>query len=161
MMGGSMVIWIIIALFIVGIMVFIVNANSATSQQTRKKPLEIDWEAATDASVQQHLPKGKIQAIKAYRQLTGLGLKEAKEAVEYVMDNPDALDGARRKKKAPSRDAGVRELVRQGKIDEAVEIYRDFTGASLADAKDDIAQIKQELALEDFGEDEADSAYMS
>jgi len=90
-----------------------------------------------------------------------LDLNEAKEAVEYVMDNPDALDGARRKKKAPSRDAGVRELVRQGKIDEAVEIYRDFTGASLADAKDDIAQIKQELALEDFGEDEADSAYMS
>ena len=162
MMSASILEIIIVIFVLLGLYVFVSQARSATPrQQPQKEEPEIDWEAANDDSVQQHLPKAKIQAIKAYRQLTGVGLKEAKEAIEYVMANPDAFDEASRKKKSPSRDAGVRELVRQGRLNEAVEIYRDFTGASLLDAKDDIAQIEQELALEGYDEDEADSAYMS
>ena len=151
-----MIEYLLVMLVVFGVAIYIFS-KSTTSQGTRQyEPPEIDWVAANDESVQQHLPKNKIQAIKAYRELTGVGLKEAKEAVEYAMDNPDAYDDAEVKKKAPSRDAGVRELVRQGKIDEAVDVYRDFTGASLMDAKADIAQIEQELSLEDYGDEDKD-----
>ncbi len=37
----------------------------------------------------------KIEAIKLLREARGLGLKEAKHAVEaYIRDNPDAVDSA-------------------------------------------------------------------
>jgi hypothetical protein len=45
----------------------------------------IDWSNATDADLHGLLDAGrKIEAIKLYRQLHGVGLKEAKEAVERI-----------------------------------------------------------------------------
>ena len=65
--------------------------------------------------------------------------------------------GENSKEKATLRDAGIRDLIRQGRIAEAIDIYRDFTGVSPEEAAEDIAQIEQELVLEDYLDDE-DSA---
>lgn len=45
----------------------------------------MDWSNATEADLHRLLDAGrKIEAIKLYRQLHGVGLKEAKEAVERI-----------------------------------------------------------------------------
>jgi ribosomal protein L7/L12 len=44
-------------------------------------------------------------------------------------------------------DAGIRDLLAQGKEDEALHIYQRFTGADLFTAKKAIAQISHELKL--------------
>ena len=77
----------------------------------------------------------KIEAIKRYRELTGVGLKEAKD---YV----DALDAGAQPPAvtpvAPSVGdlAEVYALAHQGKKIEAIKRYRELTGVGLKEAKD-------------------------
>jgi len=79
----------------------------------------------------------KIEAIKRYRELTGAGLKEAKDAVEA----PDFL--------APPppppaisddhpRMADVRAFVAAGRKVDAIKLYRELTGLGLKESKDAI-----------------------
>jgi hypothetical protein len=56
--------------------------------------------------------------------------------------------GKSKKKGAAPADAGVRHLVRLGRLDEAIDIYREFTGVSLEEAQEAISQIDQEVGLE-------------
>ena len=82
----------------------------------------------------------KIEAIKLYREQTGAGLADAKAAVE-------AMEG--REREAPALDESNRtdptEAVRQallaGRKIEAIKIYREQTGAGLAEAKDSVEAI--------------------
>lgn len=49
------------------------------------EPPGIDWEAAHDAEIRRFLETGrKIDAIKRYRELSGVGLKESKDAIESL-----------------------------------------------------------------------------
>ena len=74
----------------------------------------------------------KIEAIKLYRERTGAGLKEAKDAVEAIQrGQAPALTGL--------DEALERELVgllQQGQKIEAIKLYRERTGAGLKEAKD-------------------------
>lgn len=55
--------------------------------RARARPPRIDPTTATEHDVHRLLSAGrKIEAIKAYRELHGVGLKEAKEAVERMQD---------------------------------------------------------------------------
>jgi len=77
----------------------------------------------------------KIQAIKVYRELTGAGLKEAKDYVDALESGgqPAAISSA------PPADAGLAEvhaLARQGQKIQAIKVYRELTGAGLKEAKD-------------------------
>ncbi len=89
----------------------------------------------------------KIEAIKLYRELTGVGLKEAKDAVEQLAEgkfvqvsqtitrtrttrailNPDASQAAL---------AEVRHLMNAGHKIEAIKVYRQHFGVGLKEAKD-------------------------
>jgi ribosomal protein L7/L12 len=78
----------------------------------------------------------KIQAIKRVRELTGLGLKEAKDYVELLPNAPAlagltqldiALDG--------ELEQTVRALLRDGRKLEAIALCREETGLDLAQAK--------------------------
>ncbi len=86
----------------------------------------------------------KIEAIKRYRELTGVGLKEAKDAVEQLAEgkvlqvsrlivqtgavSTGTLDGAAR--------AEIRRLLVSGNKIEAIKLYRQRTGLGLKEAKD-------------------------
>jgi ribosomal protein L7/L12 len=81
----------------------------------------------------------KIEAIKRVRELTGLGLKEAKDYVEAMEAGgvPPALPGAGAAR--PEGEGGLAEvhaLAAQGQKIEAIKRYRELTGVGLKEAKD-------------------------
>ena len=81
----------------------------------------------------------KIAAIKRLRELTGLGLKEAKDYVE-AMPSGGPLPVLPSAGSAPPAGAGglaeVHALAQQGHKIEAIKRYRQLTGVGLKEAKD-------------------------
>jgi ribosomal protein L7/L12 len=77
----------------------------------------------------------KIAAIKLYRDATGAGLAEAKDAVELIAAGKPPPSGAAA---TPSADAAqdVSALLAAGKKIEAIKAYRTATGVGLKEAKD-------------------------
>jgi ribosomal protein L7/L12 len=79
----------------------------------------------------------KIQAIKLYREQRGVGLKEAKDYVESLLERKvdlilkhlgiDPNQGV---------DEKIMELMRAGQKIEAIKLYRKQTGVGLKEAKD-------------------------
>ena len=142
--------WIILATLIGGILVALVVFTIASenhNQQTTIYPRDMVWSALDDDLLEAIELGLTFEAIERYRQLADATLDEARGAIEYLIANPEVLV-AQMKKGAVPRDAGVRDLVRQGRLDEAIDVYREFTGALLEDAQDAVAQIEQEVALE-------------
>lgn len=94
--------------------------------------------ANIDDALQSALRAGnKIEAIKLYREKTGLGLKEAKDAIERMVNGaaPPPLPV----RAAPvNLDAAIQNAVRAGKKIEAIKLYREKTGLGLKEAKDAI-----------------------
>ena len=95
-----------------------------------------------------------IEAIKLYRQLTGAGLKEAKDAVEQLAAGqvvqvsrsivaPAAAEPLDRRK--------LRRLLTAGNKIEAIKLYREATGLGLKEAKDAVEAL--EAALGEAGPD--------
>ncbi len=87
----------------------------------------------------------KIQAIQAYREVTGSSLKEAKAAVEAIERGEPVLPHPPKRAVAPGdMQAQVRELLQRGNKIEAIKIYIEATGAGLREAKDAVDAIEQE-----------------
>jgi ribosomal protein L7/L12 len=95
--------------------------------------------------------KQKIEAIKRYREMTGVGLAEAKAAVEQMerelLLGPQVAMGVQSVMGAAGGTVGLDEsaadlfavelqqLLLAGRKLEAIKLYREKTGASLAEAK--------------------------
>src|SRR5262245_11232038 len=81
-----------------------------------------------------------IGAIKLYREQTGVGLKQAKDAVE-------AFERGERLRLPASLPDGVAAqgellaLLKAGQKIEAIKLYRDQTGAGLKEAKDAVEDL--------------------
>jgi ribosomal protein L7/L12 len=98
-----------------------------------------------EAEIRRFLSDGrKIPAIKLYRDYTGVGLKEAKEAIEAVqrdMLNPEpagsAIDRAR------AIEEQLRGLLAEGKKISAVQLYRQHTGVGLKEAKEAVERLER------------------
>ncbi len=139
-----------IIVFIIG---FLIAINYLTaSKQDRSNPIrplaEIDWNAIDDEALQAALANNnKIEAIKRYRQLTGLGLKESKDAIDYAMLHPDQRGSKKKKAAYDAQDAGIRDLIQEGRLDEAVEIYQKFAGVDEYTARDAVDEIARDLHL--------------
>jgi ribosomal protein L7/L12 len=75
----------------------------------------------------------KIAAIKLYREQTGVGLAEAKNAVERIERGDGLPDGM-----APATDPDqqILQLLAAGKKIAAIKIYREQTNVGLKEAKD-------------------------
>lgn len=141
---------VIIVAFVVAFILFVgIFAAGVQANRQASQALKIDWQALQDAELQSYLPDQKIHAIKRYRELTDVGLKEAKDAIEYYLAHPDAAE-----KKGFSggiidtEGAGVRDLIAAGKLDEAVRVYADFMGIDTYSAQKAIDAMRGDLAAE-------------
>jgi ribosomal protein L7/L12 len=107
----------------------------ATAASGRLAPAQL-W-AEVDALLGR---ERKIEAIKLVRERAGLGLREAKDAVDEYQRTGRTPTGAERKAdRFDGVDADlatrVRRLKRNGRTIEAVKLIRERTGLGLADAK--------------------------
>jgi ribosomal protein L7/L12 len=107
-------------------------------------------DAAQDAEVRRWVAAGeKIQAIKRWRELTGLGLAESKAAVDalFAQGLPALLQSVpqghgslppptSRGQPSPELVLEARQLVATGKKIEAIKRWREATGLGLKEAKD-------------------------
>jgi len=86
----------------------------------------------------------KIAAIQFYREATGAGLAEAKQAVELIAAGKPPPSGA-----APSLAADamqeVSALLMAGKKIEAIRVYRTATGVGLKEAKDAVDALELQV----------------
>jgi ribosomal protein L7/L12 len=76
----------------------------------------------------------KIDAIKLYREKTGVGLKEAKEAIEQL-ERGDASE-AGEQPTGDDLERQIVELLKAGKKISAIKLYREQTSLGLKEAKD-------------------------
>ena len=81
----------------------------------------------------------KIQAIKRYRELHGIGLKEAKDAVEAIVLPPDATE-------TDALQPELDRLIAQDRKIDAIKHYRQITSAGLKESKDFVEARMAELA---------------
>jgi ribosomal protein L7/L12 len=90
--------------------------------------------------------RNKIEAVKVYREATGLGLKESKDFVDAVERGELPTPHAAPTPSSPGSDALVsqlHELLRRGSKIEAVKIYRETTGLGLKEAKDFVDSLER------------------
>ena len=104
--------------------------------------------SATEGDVVSMLQQGrKIDAIRMYREQTGAGLREAKNAVE-ALERGEHLPAAAR----AAGSVGVRgdlkadlwALIQDGQKMEAIKFYREQTGCGLKHAKDAVDAVGRE-----------------
>ena len=107
----------------------------------------------------------KIEAIKVYRRVTGASLADAKDAPERLEQSimlsgisagsAPQLDMAQLAGMANMELPGmllseIAQLISQGKKLEAIKVYRQHTGAGLADAKSVVDQLEQRIRMQGF-----------
>lgn len=96
----------------------------------------------------------KIAAIKRYRQRTGVGLREAMEALERLESDPDSWQGERHGNITPpepdvsASSDEIERLVLMGQKINAIKMYRQMTGLGLREAKEAIDQMEYSLRQE-------------
>lgn len=97
----------------------------------------------------------KLEAIKRYREASGVGLKEAKDAVEALGRGEPLLAPARLSWNAQALpndlEAEVRALTLDGNKLAAITRYRAATGASLLEAKNAVEAVEHGQALPRLG----------
>jgi ribosomal protein L7/L12 len=85
----------------------------------------------------------KIMAIKIYRELTGVGLKEAKDAVEAPDFAPPLAASPVSSTAHPARIEEVRAFIAAGHKIEAIKLYRELTGLGLRESKDAVEAMER------------------
>ncbi|NPC70036.1 hypothetical protein HPP05_09805 [Corallococcus exiguus] len=87
-----------------------------------------------------------INAIKLYRELHGVGLKEAKDAVEAMRDGRAPMEPPVRRE-LPESDANdaIERAVRSNNLIQAIKLYRAQHGVGLKEAKDAVEAMRADL----------------
>lgn len=91
----------------------------------------------------------KIQAIKHYRDVTQIGLKEAKEAVEELEAPPSTQQHQQSHPNRPSHDMLEREvlqLMHKSQKINAIKLYRQHTGLGLKEAKEAVESLYEQAS---------------
>ena len=102
--------------------------------------------------VQELLRSGqKIEAIKILRAARGLGLKEAKEAIDqatagHPFSVPQlALEEKSRRAAPPEANEDLVSLIRRGQKINAIKLLREQTGLGLKEAKEEVDRLEREI----------------
>ena len=83
----------------------------------------------------------KINAIKRYREETGLNLKQAKDAVDALEAGGVPASGPSPAPSAGGDDEDIRDFLRAGKKIQAIKVYRERYGVGLKEAKDAVERM--------------------
>lgn len=98
------------------------------------------------ADIKGHIAAGrKIEAIKLYRDATGAGLAEAKEAIELIEAGKPPKDSTRAAIGDDRALLAVSDLVAKGDKIEAIRRYREATGLGLKEAKDAVDALERQV----------------
>jgi ribosomal protein L7/L12 len=125
------------------------SSDFSESRKTKSDEAGLDWDLLLSDQMQALLPDKKIDAIKLYREQTGAGLKEAKDAIEEYLINPEAVPAKiRRYDLVEQQSDGIRDLLREGKRDEARKTYQAFTGVDQFTANEAIDALEEEIRTE-------------
>ena len=76
-----------------------------------------------------------IEGIKMYRDLTGRGLKQAKQAIEEYQKSRILNEYTGKISHSSASLEDIKELLHQGNKVQAIKLYRELTGADLIQAK--------------------------
>jgi len=84
-----------------------------------------------------------IPAIRTYRMLSGLGLKDSREAIENYRNGNDLVIPKKKTKEdlTAAQIHEIRELLMRNQKIAAISLYRKYTGAGLRDAKDEVEKL--------------------
>lgn len=109
--------------------------------------------ATQTAEIEAALARGeKIAAVKLYRDFTGAGLKEAKDAIDQWPGSGAGSAGrplAAAGHLSAAQTAEIEAALARGQRIAAIKLYRDFTGVGLKEAKDVICELADELIRRD------------
>jgi ribosomal protein L7/L12 len=104
------------------------------------RPTPVRLDPAAERELRELVARGqKIDAIKRARELTGLGLKEAKEYVESLPLAPTVVDAATMAAAQPDErevEREARALLESGNTIAAVKRVRELTGWGLKEARE-------------------------
>lgn len=138
--------WIIGILFVLSItLIAILRARREIhSRLPPERYAELNSYPTDENAILHQLHMGnKIKAIKMYREQTGVGLKEAKNAVE-TMEQRKIFEMTEMYK----GDEAIEYMLIAGNKINAIKLYRQRTGVGLKEAKDAVdwleAQMKQD-----------------
>jgi ribosomal protein L7/L12 len=144
---------IVLAVAVLGLLVWLGQRGRPRSGERERGPAArpaapLTTTTATTATpaglegVRQALAAGrKIEAIKLYRELTGLGLKESKDAVEAMQAGAPVPFTPRPTVPPQGMDEVVR-LARTGQLIMAIKLHRELTGMGLKDSKDEVERLR-------------------
>lgn len=100
----------------------------------------------TEIEIRHLLASGnKIAAIKRFREATGVGLAEAKSAVESM--EAGASFSAQHRADNPDLNDQIVGLLGRGEKIEAVKLYREQIGCGLKEAKDAVERIGEQNGI--------------
>jgi ribosomal protein L7/L12 len=117
------------------IAVFAIVAVIVIVSRLRGGPAPGSAAPASPAEVKRLIDAGEfVEAIRQYRQLTGLGLYEAKQAVDRMRIS-GAWEAPAASAPAAAGDDDVAALVRSNKLIEAIKLYQSKHGVDLTTAK--------------------------
>jgi ribosomal protein L7/L12 len=117
------------------------NADAAAAENSAERPMH--------ELLGELLARGrKLEAIKLYRERTGAGLVDAKEAVEAIERSEDRVREIEARAFAKVRELDeIEQVLRtKGKI-AAIKLYRERTGKGLKDAKEAVEAFAQERKI--------------
>jgi ribosomal protein L7/L12 len=117
--------------------------------EEEERPATLDKGKGSMEEVRRLIQAGrKINAIKAYRQATGVGLKEAKVAVERMAAGTNGpLPQERSAKTGPGLvdPKKLQGLIREGRKLEAIKYIRQQRGVGLKEAKEAVDWLEANL----------------
>jgi ribosomal protein L7/L12 len=103
----------------------------------------------TDDEIRGLLESGqKIEAIKRYREMTGAGLAEAKEAVEAIERRSAPSMAAEGRSSDPDFERRLRTLLDHGEFIQAIRYYREQRKTGLKQAKDAVEAFARAQGIE-------------
>ena len=136
---------VVAAVVVVGVLLMLNRSWGSFPTRNAAPPPDLAVAADAEQELQELVARGnKIAAIKRVRELTGLGLKEAKDYVEALVANPGeppqsslpTVERPAAAEIASEVDAELRALLARGNKIGAVKRVRELTGWGLKEAKD-------------------------
>ena len=131
----------VLALMVLVGVIVVLAGNRGGEVITLRPPMAGQQQQPAAETPEQLVRAGrKIEAIKRYRELTGLGLREAKDAIDAMAHSLETgRPGSLPPKSSILRevnDSEIEQQIRSGHLIDAIKLYREKTGVGLKEAKD-------------------------